>query len=84
MWAKKVRLYSGGLYDFTLGGGAHIGGTTTDPFIDGEFHVVEGNLKYLNNTFKITEGKTDFTTRVLLADFKCQSGIAGSFLPCIS
>lgn len=67
---KKVRLYSGGLYDFTLGGGAHIGGTTTDPFIDGEFHVVEGNLKYLNNTFKITEGKTDF--------------IRGSFLPILS
>lgn len=67
---KKVRLYSGGLYDFTLGGGAHIGGTTTDPFIDGEFYVVEGNLKYLNNTFKITEGKTDF--------------IRGSFLPILS
>lgn len=64
---KKVRLYSGGLYDFMLGGGAHIGGTTVNPFIDGEFHVVEGNLKYLNNTFKITEGKTDF--------------VRGSFLP---
>lgn len=64
---KKVRLYSGGLYDFSLGGGAHIGGTTTNPFIDGEFHVVDGNLKYLNNTFKITEGKADF--------------VRGSFLP---
>lgn len=64
---KKVRLYSGGLYDFTLGGGAHIGGTTAFPHVEGEFHVEEGTLKYLNNSFKITEGKADF--------------MQGSFLP---
>lgn len=57
---KKVRLYSAGLYDIILGGGAHIGGTTTRPDIDGGFEVKEGTLKYLNNTFKITTAKVDF------------------------
>lgn len=64
---KKVRLYSSGLYDFVLGGGAHIGGTTEFPHVEGSFYVKEGTLKYLNNTFKITEGKADF--------------MQGSFLP---
>lgn len=64
---KKVRLYSAGLYDIILGGGAHIGGTTNRPDIDGGFDVKEGTIKYLNNTFKITSAKADF--------------VPGSFMP---
>lgn len=64
---KKVRLYSAGLYDIILDGGAHIGGTTVRPDIDGGFEVKEGTVKYLNNTFKIINGKADF--------------VPGSFMP---
>lgn len=64
---KKVQLYSSGLYDITLGGGIHAGGTTLRPHIEGGFEVKDGTIKYLNNTFKIREGKADF--------------VPGSFLP---
>lgn len=64
---KKVQLYSSGLYDLRIGGGAHIGGTTASPDIDGSFEVINGTVKYLNNRFNIMEGKATF--------------IPGSFLP---
>ena len=64
---KKVNLYSSGLYDIMLGGGIHAGGTTLRPHIEGGFEVLEGTIKYLNNTFKIRNGKADF--------------VPGSFLP---
>lgn len=56
----KVRLYNSYLYDMYLKGDIHAGGSTVSPEMKGKVTVVRGQLKYLNNKFKIQEGTADF------------------------
>ena len=57
---EKTRLYNSYLYDLTLAGDLHVGGTTMAPDVDGKVVVNHGYLRYLSNKFKVEEGVADF------------------------
>ncbi|MDU3215510.1 MAG: translocation/assembly module TamB domain-containing protein, partial [Negativicoccus succinicivorans] len=57
---EKTRLYNSYLYDLTLAGDLHVGGTTAAPDVDGKVVVKNGYLRYLSNKFKVEEGVADF------------------------
>lgn len=57
---EKTRLYNSYLYDLTLAGDLHVGGTTAAPDVDGKVVVNHGYLRYLSNKFKVEEGVADF------------------------
>ena len=50
---EKTRLYNSYLYDLTLAGDLHVGGTTMAPDVDGKVVVNHGYLRYLSNKFKV-------------------------------
>ncbi len=56
----KVRLYNSYLYDMHLTGSIHAGGSTANPDMTGRINVTKGHLKYLNNKFRINEGRAEF------------------------
>lgn len=60
---KNVRAYSPSLYDIRLAGGLHIGGTVHDPRITGKINLVQGNVEYIGNRFRIVTGFIDFPRR---------------------
>ena len=65
---EKTRLYNSYLYDLTLAGDLHVGGTTAAPDVDGKVVVNHGYLRYLSNKFKVEEGVAE--TVALLKEFE--------------
>lgn len=57
---EKVRLYSSMLYDLTLRGSAHFGGTTRYPQSSGTIEVTRGKINYLKTVFDVREGTAYF------------------------
>ena len=57
---KNVRLYDRTLYDMTIGGDVHFGGSVFYPEARGQFNVDNGTFKYLSHTFAITKGTANF------------------------
>lgn len=58
---KKVRLYNPMLYDLTVGGHVHFGGSVKEPAVNGRVGVLRGTISYLGTQFKVQEGRADFT-----------------------
>ncbi len=57
---KNVKLYNKILYDMLLEGNLHITGSTNYPMIAGSISVVNGNIRYLGNVFKIESATASF------------------------
>ncbi len=58
---EKVRLYSSMLYDLSLRGSAHFGGTTHYPQSSGTIEVTRGKINYLKTVFDVRDGAAYFT-----------------------
>lgn len=57
---EKVRLYSPFLYDLSLKGSAHFGGTTRHPQPSGEIAVTRGKISYLKTVFEVRDAVAYF------------------------
>lgn len=67
----NVRLYQSMLYDMDVNGNIHFAGTSEYPMPSGEIDVLNGDVEYMHNIFKIREGNAYFNQ-------------VGSFLPTIT
>lgn len=70
---KGVRLYDKFLYDMTITGDVHFLGNTYWPRPSGQFTVSNGTFKYLNNSFRIVEGKANFRQGSYLPSLNLQA-----------
>ncbi len=53
---RDVQLYNPMLYNLTLGGKVHFGGTTLHPHTTGEIDILRGNVHYMKTFFNVKAG----------------------------